>query len=412
MTALAGAEFTRKVDRIFDEANRLDEEVEAAFHSGAQKAVKLGRLLLEAKDMFPHGAWLAVVADKFNGGTRRAQVWMRIAKNCERLRDSGTDLRAMSQRDALKALAVRKDKGANSALPGRAGVIDDDDDGPEEQQGEHDVADVEQRDDEAGEGEHPASQAPPTPGRSSPPPPPLQASATPAAPTSSGALRSVSTTSPRPAAAASAPADVVVDELGKPVPAWLVREFNGRGELVAKARELSVFKKWLTENGERLGGAFFEGQDLNSRLDGIISNLRRETAPYAVCRLCGGRKGGCEACKGHGWMTWGRYHTVPEELRDPEAVEPWRSLVEQHVKLVRDLRDTAARLRTIHDFDPNTGRSTHPYGHFLAHADTVKAIDDVIASLEGGLPARTDPQPPGYVSRAAEQMRTGVRKAS
>jgi hypothetical protein len=65
---------------------------------------------------------------------------------------------------------------------------------------------------------------------------------------------------------------------------------------------VSLVKRRLGEiNKGEPGGAFLDMQDIAGKADALHFLIKRDM-PHAVCRLCGGRKGGCDACDKQGWL--------------------------------------------------------------------------------------------------------------
>jgi hypothetical protein len=116
----------------------------------------------------------------------------------------------------------------------------------------------------------------------------------------------------------SPPESIPLDQTGRPVPAWLRPAFAARSSLLELAGDVSLVKRRLGEmNKTDPGGAFLDMQDIGGKADALHFLIKRDM-PHAVCRLCGGRKGGCEACDKQGWLPKERYEaTTPKELKDP-----------------------------------------------------------------------------------------------
>lgn len=126
-----------------------------------------------------------------------------------------------------------------------------------------------------------------------------------------------------PAAAASSaptptPPPAPTDQTGQPIPEWLRPAFAGRSALLEIAGDVSLVKRRLREfRDQEPGGAFLDGQSLSDKADALFFLIKRDM-PHAVCRMCGGRQGGCDACDRQGWLPKERYETTtPVELKDP-----------------------------------------------------------------------------------------------
>jgi hypothetical protein len=144
-----------------------------------------------------------------------------------------------------------------------------------------------------------------------------------------GAISGGNVASPPAAPAASAgretgpqqpspPESIPLDQTGRPVPEWLRPAFAARSSLLELAGDVSLVKRRLGEiNKGEPGGAFLDMQDIGGKADALHFLIKRDM-PHAVCRLCGGRKGGCDACDKQGWLPKERYEaTTPKELKDP-----------------------------------------------------------------------------------------------
>jgi hypothetical protein len=115
------------------------------------------------------------------------------------------------------------------------------------------------------------------------------------------------------------PETIPLDQTGRAVPEWLRPAFAARSPLLELAGNVSLVKRRLGEisKGEP-GGAFLDMQDITGKADALHFLIKRDM-PHAVCRLCGGRKGGCDACDKQGWLPKERYEaTTPKELKDPQ----------------------------------------------------------------------------------------------
>ena len=78
---------------------------EAAMQSGLQHALQAGRLLIEAKKLCPHGAWLTWIRDNFEGSSRTAQSYMQIVDRLERISGYAQRVADLSYREALRLVS-------------------------------------------------------------------------------------------------------------------------------------------------------------------------------------------------------------------------------------------------------------------------------------------------------------------
>jgi hypothetical protein len=82
---------------------------ETALRAGLAHAIKAGELLIEAKDLCPHGTWLPWLRDNFDGRERLARAYMQVARELPKLQaENGSAVADLSFREALAALAVRE----------------------------------------------------------------------------------------------------------------------------------------------------------------------------------------------------------------------------------------------------------------------------------------------------------------
>ena len=79
----------------------------SAISAGLEHAIRAGELLIRAKVAVPHGEWLPWLRDRFEGSTRTAQAYMRVARERSALEQPNTQHAAhLSLRAALAALAA------------------------------------------------------------------------------------------------------------------------------------------------------------------------------------------------------------------------------------------------------------------------------------------------------------------
>lgn len=97
---------------INDEHRKCDEAVSTAL----DHAMRAGDLLIKAKAEIGHGDWQAWVEENFEGSMRRAQEYMRLAKNREAIKAEKARSSAPLGIDrALRAIAAPKQKNSSEA---------------------------------------------------------------------------------------------------------------------------------------------------------------------------------------------------------------------------------------------------------------------------------------------------------
>jgi len=87
---------TKRLAELAASIDRDHKAAEVALSEGVAHAVTVGRHLLEARALMPHGGWLSWLKDNSEVGERSAQGYMRLAK-APRVAD-------MPLRDALAEL--------------------------------------------------------------------------------------------------------------------------------------------------------------------------------------------------------------------------------------------------------------------------------------------------------------------
>jgi hypothetical protein len=109
MTTALAPTLSARLDTLSDRINDEHRRCEAAIVSGLEHALQAGRLLIEAKALCPHGAWLPWLADHFEGSERTTQAYMRVAERYPELTGPNPQHVAdLSLRGALAALAEPK----------------------------------------------------------------------------------------------------------------------------------------------------------------------------------------------------------------------------------------------------------------------------------------------------------------
>lgn len=94
------------------EAQLDDEQVqcEAALRAALGHAIRVGDLLIEAKALIAHGAWLPWLSAHFRGSARTARAWMQLARESKTATVADLGVRA-----ALAALAAPREEHEPSA---------------------------------------------------------------------------------------------------------------------------------------------------------------------------------------------------------------------------------------------------------------------------------------------------------
>lgn len=99
------SENTALATSLVEQLNAEHRACLAAANDALQHAMRCGDLLIEAKAGVPHGEWQRWLADNFDGSTRSAQVYMRLAGNREVLESKNADSALLSIDGAMRLLA-------------------------------------------------------------------------------------------------------------------------------------------------------------------------------------------------------------------------------------------------------------------------------------------------------------------
>lgn len=70
----------------------------------------------------------------------------------------------------------------------------------------------------------------------------------------------------------------------------------------------------------------------------------------------------------------------------PSEEKPWAELETELREIQTGLRGLSRRLLKALDFDKDTKRPMHPYGRAYSHAALPGAINQVVLSIENGMP--------------------------
>jgi hypothetical protein len=116
-----GTEIAKRQKQAVARAEELAEEIRKEYErawgfrkSEVRSCMKVGALLIQAKDAVPHGAWEEWISNNFPFTTRTASNWMRMHQNKEEVerllaeRESETVSDSLTMREVLKALAPSK----------------------------------------------------------------------------------------------------------------------------------------------------------------------------------------------------------------------------------------------------------------------------------------------------------------
>lgn len=98
-------------------ATRINEEhakCEVAARTAIDHAIKVGRLLLEAKDQVAHGEWGEWVEKHCAFSQRSAQGYMRVARRAPELGGNAQRVAPLSLRQGLALISEPKDQGPES----------------------------------------------------------------------------------------------------------------------------------------------------------------------------------------------------------------------------------------------------------------------------------------------------------
>jgi hypothetical protein len=86
--------------------NDAHEQVVDSARTTLERAIACGKLLLEAKELVPHGEWAAWIENNFRGSARSSQAYMRVANGLPQLESAVTADLSLDQ--ALKLLSEPK----------------------------------------------------------------------------------------------------------------------------------------------------------------------------------------------------------------------------------------------------------------------------------------------------------------
>jgi hypothetical protein len=119
MSALQATTAPAELATLAAAINQEHRLCEGALRAGLAHAVRAGELLMQAKALCAHGAWLPWLAANFEGSERTAQAYMRVAREAPALADGNPQRVAdLSFRGALAALAAPSGPGAGAVVAG------------------------------------------------------------------------------------------------------------------------------------------------------------------------------------------------------------------------------------------------------------------------------------------------------
>ena len=98
------------LDQLAEEINQLHRGAERDLNAGLAKALRCGELLTQAKAECKHGEWLPWLEENFDGATRSAQAYMRVADRREEIEGKSADSAHLSLDQALRLTAEPKQK--------------------------------------------------------------------------------------------------------------------------------------------------------------------------------------------------------------------------------------------------------------------------------------------------------------
>lgn len=111
--------YVREIESSVDLATAINDEHRKcgeAVLTALDHAMRAGDLLIEAKAEIGHGNWQAWIEENFEGSVRRAQEYMRLAKNREAIEAEKARSSALLGIDrALRAIAAPKSKSSSDA---------------------------------------------------------------------------------------------------------------------------------------------------------------------------------------------------------------------------------------------------------------------------------------------------------
>jgi hypothetical protein len=93
---------------LVDRINAAHEEVKKALWRGAEQAIEVGRLLLQAKTTVRHGSWLEWIAFNCRFSERTAQLYLRLAQERPLLESKAQRIADLTVNDAIKLLEPLK----------------------------------------------------------------------------------------------------------------------------------------------------------------------------------------------------------------------------------------------------------------------------------------------------------------
>jgi len=97
-------------DDLAARINAAHEEVKNSIRRGAEHAIKAGQLLLQAKETVGHGVFLEWVGEHCTCTPRTAQLYMKLAKEKDKLGSNAKSISYLTLTEAMEMLGPLKQK--------------------------------------------------------------------------------------------------------------------------------------------------------------------------------------------------------------------------------------------------------------------------------------------------------------
>jgi hypothetical protein len=104
-------------DDLATRINAAHEEVKNSIRRGAEHAIKAGQLLLQAKEIVGHGVFLEWVGEHCHCTPRTAQLYMKLAKEKDKLAPNAKSISHLTLTEAMEMLGPLKQKLAEEKPP-------------------------------------------------------------------------------------------------------------------------------------------------------------------------------------------------------------------------------------------------------------------------------------------------------
>ena len=99
-----------RADDLATRINAAHEEVKNSIRRGAEHAIKAGQLLLQAKETVGHGVFLEWVGEHCHCTPRTAQLYMKLAKEKDKLGSNTKSISHLTLTEAMEMLGPLKQK--------------------------------------------------------------------------------------------------------------------------------------------------------------------------------------------------------------------------------------------------------------------------------------------------------------